>query len=159
MTTQFGMPWPAEDCAKILALAEEGKTMEQIGEIMGRKPGAIRTKLKRLRPGSSFKRASWSEEEKAKLFSLRDGARLGWTEIADRLGRPSGTVYAKYVYLKNLAKRGACVQAAYGFTVPQECIDERARRLAAPLTIAAYVLGDPKPGYSALDRKRQGLPV
>jgi hypothetical protein len=33
----------------------------------------------------------------------------------------------------------------------------RAARIAAPKTITAMLLGDPPPGWSSLDRKRQGV--
>lgn len=43
--------------------------------------------------------------------------------------------------------------------VPDDVFTERNQRLAAPRTIGSLILGDPLPGFSALDRKRQGLPV
>ena len=159
MTTQFGLPWSDEDCDKILALSQEGKTLEQIAEIMGRKAGAIRTKLKRLRPGVSLKRVSWSKEEKALLINLKENARLGWSEIAVRLGRPSGTCYSKYKYLKHIGSTGPRIQTTNGLMIPEQVLAERERRQSAPLTISAYVLGDPPRGYSALDRKREGAPA
>jgi hypothetical protein len=153
MTTQFGMVWSAEDCTKVLALADEGKSLEEIGSMMGRKPGSIRTKLKRLRPGTSLKLVAWTEADKKQLISLRDGAKLGWTEIGERLGRPSGTVYDKYKYLKHASSIGPRIQSTNGMLIPEEVLAERNRRQAAPITISAYVLGDPRPGFSALDRR------
>lgn len=41
--------------------------------------------------------------------------------------------------------------------VPGEVLAERDMRLSAPLTVSAFVLGDPPRGFSALDRKRQGV--
>jgi hypothetical protein len=154
MTTQFGTPWSVEDCVKVLALADEGKGLEEIGTLMGRKPGSVRTKIKRLRPGTSLKLVAWTEADKKQLLALRDGAKLGWTEIGTRLGRPSGTVYDKYKYLKNVGSVGPRIQSANGMLIPEEVFADRERRNSAPLTISAYVLGDPRPGYSALDQKR-----
>jgi len=45
------------------------------------------------------------------------------------------------------------------FRAVPEVLAERDYRLSLPRTIGQIVLGDPPPGYSALDRKRQGLPV
>lgn len=154
MTTQFGTPWSVEDCVKVLALADEGKSLEEIGTLMGRKPGSIRTKIKRLRPGTSLKLVAWTEADKKQLLALRDGAKLGWTEIGARLGRPSGTVYDKYKYLKHASSIGPRIQSTNGMLIPEDVLADRERRQSAPLTISAYVLGDPRPGYSALDQKR-----
>jgi hypothetical protein len=41
--------------------------------------------------------------------------------------------------------------------VPEDVLAERNTRLSAPRTVSAFVLGDPPAGFSALDRKRQGL--
>jgi hypothetical protein len=43
--------------------------------------------------------------------------------------------------------------------VPDDVLIERNARYSAPRTISASLLGDPPAGFSALDRKRQGLPV
>jgi len=156
MTTQFGLPWSDEECLKVQALAAEGKSLEEIGEIMGRKPGAVRTKLKRLRPGESLKRVSWTKEDIALLVNLKENARLGWSEIAIRLGRPSGTCYSKYQYLRHVGKTGPRIQASNGMMIPKEVFDDRDRRQSAPITVTGFVLGDPPIGYSALDRKMAG---
>jgi hypothetical protein len=100
-----------------------------------------------------LKLVAWTEADKKQLIALRDGAKLGWTEIGQRLGRPSGTVYDKYKYLKHASSIGPRIQSTNGMLIPEDVLAERERRLAAPITIAAYVLGDPRPGYSALDRR------
>jgi hypothetical protein len=151
------MPWTEEAVSRLLALSQEGKSLEEMGAIMGRKPGAIRTKLKRLRPGVSLKRVAWTEEDKALLVDLKEKFGLGWSEIAVRLGRPSGTCYTKYQYLKHVAApKGPRVQTSNGMMIPREVFDERDRRQAAPLTVTGFVLGDPPIGFSALDRKMAG---
>lgn len=38
--------------------------------------------------------------------------------------------------------------------IPEEVLIERNLRVSTPRTIGAAILGDPPPGYSALDRKR-----
>ena len=45
------------------------------------------------------------------------------------------------------------------FRAVPEVLAERDYRLSLPRTIGQIILGDPPPGYSALDRKRQGLPA
>jgi hypothetical protein len=47
--------------------------------------------------------------------------------------------------------------AALAVRAPAEVMEDRARRMAAPKTITGMLCGDPPPGWSALDRKRQGV--
>lgn len=41
--------------------------------------------------------------------------------------------------------------------VPDAVLFDRDRRLCAPITINTLILGDPAPGFSALDRKMAGV--
>lgn len=49
---------------------------------------------------------------------------------------------------------GGSPEAHSRMVVPQEVLIERERRLAAPQPAAAALLGDPRPGQSALDKAR-----
>jgi hypothetical protein len=65
----------------------------------------------------------------------------------------------------SVTRKGRSAVAAFDHPVmtnkraPDERIAEREYRLALPRTLTGQYFGDPPPGYSALDRKRQGLPV
>lgn len=43
---------------------------------------------------------------------------------------------------------------AAGLIVPDSVYEDAARRMSAPRSITALVMGDPAPGHSALDRKQ-----
>lgn len=47
-------------------------------------------------------------------------------------------------------------RAVLQIEIPADVLDDRECRMSAPRTITASVLGDPPPGYSALDRKQSG---
>jgi hypothetical protein len=84
---------------------------------------------------------------------LRDEMRLGWSEIAKRIGRPSGTCYSKYYDTKRGASRHKVV-------MQRELVDANShrewlhRQSLEPASLTAAILGDPLPGYSALDQRR-----
>ena len=42
-------PWSEEEESQLLALEEEGKTKEEIAQILGRKKGAIYSRLKKIK--------------------------------------------------------------------------------------------------------------
>jgi hypothetical protein len=48
------------------------------------------------------------------------------------------------------------INAVCQLEIPSDVLDDRERRMLAPRSITAFVLGDPPPGYSALDRKQSG---
>jgi hypothetical protein len=79
-----------------------------------------------------------SEDKRAKLDranALRR-ARMGWT------------------------KRSYHIPAAFvPMDIPAELLRDRDARINTPITVTAMLCGDPPPGWSSLDRKRQGLPV
>lgn len=45
-----------------------------------------------------------------------------------------------------------------GARAAPDLLEEARRRLEAPRTLSQMLMGDPPPGYSALDRKRQNIP-
>lgn len=122
----------------------------------------------------------WSDEETERLLDLMKTHGRNFKVIGHLLNRsPQSaehrwrwTTLSRDQILEKAAKervRQAAMRAAYRsqgnvkpaakIEVPDDVIIERNARFSAPRTISAFVLGDPPPGFSALDRKRQGLPV
>lgn len=124
-------PWTKEETEKLRSLiAEYGLKYELVGQIMGRSAGSVEHRWRWI---------NITQEERD-----RRNARERKNNETSRLIR--GTA----------KERGEQVTR---LKVPQDVFVERSARLAAPMTISAFVLGDPPIGYSALDRKRQGLSV
>ena len=116
----------------------------------------------------------WSDEETAALQQhLADRKKL--REIAELIGRPVSSISNKVARLTADPRRREArlaekrerdavyhVIAPYNHEYPEsvlkgrpsvEALRERDLRLAAPLTPNCIILGDPPPGYSALDRR------
>lgn len=104
---------------------------------------------------------------------LREKQKISWDDIASRLGttrhRLRVVFEPDYIgkkraywheYRKNYQSAGA-VRNIIGHspTVPAECMEERERALAAPMSLTALLMGDPAPGRSALDKRRIRLIV
>jgi transposase len=90
-------PWSKEDIAKLKALHGEGKTPNEIGEIIGRSANMVRNKIRRYRLPYVVKCIRWTAEEDALLVEYRkDGYES--KEIAELMGRPL------YSIVKRVAK-------------------------------------------------------
>jgi hypothetical protein len=99
------------------------------------------------------KRTSWTESDEARLLHLRDVKHLKWDEIAQIMGRPLPSCHAKWDYLRRGFKRHPTEAVQSKNIVPPECDEDRARRLLLePRDLTASLLGDPLPGYSALEK-------
>src|SRR4051812_136286 len=95
-------PWFDADVEQLRALVANNTTNTEIARITGRTVLSVKSKINRMdMPARMKPQKAWPPEETAKLVMLRDEARLGWTEIAKRLGRASGTCWSKYAYVKN----------------------------------------------------------
>jgi hypothetical protein len=126
----------------------------------------------------------WSDEETQRLRELMKTHGRDFKAIGKLMGRTHQSCEHRWRWINmpadQLARRNAAeakrkkelraTEAAeknpngYDFIVrksiiPADVFIERDRRLGAPRTIGSLILGDPPPGYSALDRKRQGLPA
>jgi hypothetical protein len=127
----------------------------------------------------------WSDEETQRLRELMKTHGRDFKAIGKLMGRSHQSCEHRWRWINmpadQLARRNAAeakrkreLRAAnpvdenpckYDFVVrktmsiPDDVFTERDRRLGAPRTIGSLILGDPPPGYSALDRKRQGLPA
>ena len=95
----------------------------------------------------------WTENEVKLLFELKEDEALEWWQIAEHLGRRIDNCKQKYFDTKSRrrAARGESFQAAPNAAIIDRERRERARENAS---LTAQLLGDPAPGYSALDRRR-----
>lgn len=97
------------------------------------------------------KRSNWSAEELLMLRELRDIQKRPWSEIADMMGRPKATVAGKYT---DMMRPKGHHRVSSTDIVPTECDEDRRRRQSLePRDITASFMGDPLPGYSALERR------
>jgi hypothetical protein len=86
--------------------------------------------------------------------------RWRWINMpADQLENRNKRELARKAKIRQLEKGMKHDLPVRKLIVPDRVLIERERRVSAPVTINSLILGDPLPGYSALDRKRQGLPV
>lgn len=123
---------------------------------------------------------NWSAEENAELFRLK-AAKYPVDVIASKIGRTYNAVVERWRWIHkseekrqrrrdqiNLTRRrngekpyvpsaGHGGYAVRANRPNDTLIAEARKRLYAPRTISQELFGDPAPGYSALDRKRQGI--
>lgn len=117
----------------------------------------------------------WSDEETERLLGLMKAHGRDFKTIGRLIGRTPQSAEHRWRWVslsaEDIAERTkrdkirqaairAAVKARDGLLVPKMVIpddvaNERNRRMSAPLTVSAYVLGDPPVGFSALDRKCQ----
>lgn len=91
----------------------------------------------------------WTDEEVRRLFELKAQG-LSWRQIGVALNRNYHSVNSKWVDMHRNRSHPNTHDAA----VPKHVIAEREHRLNAPLTITAFVFGDPPIGFSALEGRR-----
>lgn len=97
-----------------------------------------------------YGRHFWTQEQVELLFELRDDEAWEWPEIAKHLGIDQNKCVAKYEneYSRHKTR---CEKA------PNKLFIDREHRAAARdrQDLTAQFFGDPPPGYSALDQRRQ----
>lgn len=123
---------------------------------------------------------TWTKEETASLREMR-GKGCNWEEIGSAVRRSAQSCKEHWRWLhmseELREKRRLRVnerrrtRAGHGYLPAattagyisvsgrpiEDLIAEARQRLNAPRTISQMVFGDPPPGYSALDRKRQAI--
>lgn len=145
-------PWLDDELARLRELVAANVGNVEIAKALGRSVLSVKSKINRLGMPARIKiQKAWPPEETAQLLRLRDECRLGWNEIAKRLGRPSGTCYSKYTYVKNSTPKN---KVARPEPLNAESVREWLHRSSlSHQTLTAAIMGDPLPGYSALDRR------
>lgn len=106
----------------------------------------------------------WTEKDIALLIELRDVRLLKWPQIARALARSAGSCCVTHSKVKTGTYKPRVVRAptrseiesTQHFKLTDQHIAAReARRAAADRrSLTATFCGDPPPGYSALDQKR-----
>ncbi|MGM4987391.1 hypothetical protein [Tardiphaga sp. 841_E9_N1_2] len=112
----------------------------------------VRTAAKRLGfKVKVFRCSSWTAEEDAKLLLLRE-QKMRWGDIAHEFDRPRSSCAGRYA---DLTDPPVCTNLVADRTiVPAERFIDRDRRInCAPRDLTASMFGDPKPGFSALERR------
>lgn len=102
------------------------------------------------------KKSTWTEEDIAYLFHKRDVEKKIWRVIGSELGRSTTAVQWKYEIIRHPREATPkipiyvrCEKAS------EETIRERNYRVNLfPTDLTAAFFNDPKPGYSALDKRR-----
>src|SRR6185312_7352486 len=119
--------WAAQDWRRAKELLQRGYSINAVSTLMGRPPKQVSEKLR------------WENTsvEKREARRLRINARRHATGEYKSTPRPDGP--------------------STGPRADPGLFEERDRRLAAPKTLSGWLLGDPPVGFSALDRKRQGI--
>lgn len=145
-------PWFDAEVEQLRSLVASNVGNVEIAKALGRTVLSVKSKVNRLgMPARVKPQKSWPPEETEQLLRLRDEMRLGWSEIAKRLNRSSGTCHSKYTYMKNAAPKN---RVAPREPANAETHREWLRRMSlSPASLTAALLGDPLPGYSALDKR------
>lgn len=116
--------WTAEDWQRVQDMLQAGKTPLQIGASIGRSAHQVRSKIQ------WEKTPIQKREDRRILINARRHA-SGEYKSTPRPDSPK-----------------------MGSKASPDLLAEAKKRLYAPRTISQHLMGDPAPGYSALDRKR-----
>lgn len=92
----------------------------------------------------------WTAKELIASQRMRVEGRT-YAQVAEFLGRTRSAVKARFAKLDRPSRAARTIP----MFVPESALEERDRRLAlAPRDTTALLLGDPLPGFSALERAR-----
>jgi hypothetical protein len=155
--------WTAEDIEELRQLRHGGMAYKAIAlRFPGATPKACEKqyqKLIRTTGEIPFKRArdpnagnSWTEDEESAVQQYL-AAGLTWAEIAKRLHRSVAACKTRFSERRRGQRGGPII-----LTTRREAVETARQQqltLPQPASITAWVCGDPLPGRSALDQKRQ----
>lgn len=122
--------WHPEEYKRAMDLIARGHTIPSAAAIIGRSPAQLREKMR------------WEGMSKARREELREMTNMR----------------RRNKYIASMPRGPGAYATTSGRPAP-DMLAEAQKRLYAPRTISQEIFGDPPPGYSALDRKRQGLPA
>ena len=152
--------WDDEKRHQIRQFREAGLSYR---EIANRFPGtsakAIEKQYRRIVRGDAtapkwVNARKWNEQEDAALRHAFDSG-LAWDAVASAVGRSIDACKARSLLL-GMARRPTMAQRAIERIEKIEQVRCKPRALPMPESITASICGDPLPGRSALDLKRQG---
>lgn len=152
-----GKVWTDEERDRALLLNEQGMNYPEIAKELGRTRKSVHTMFARHRAGTLVNRrylVGWKPEH---IAELRGYMERGMTnrQIAETMQRTYQAVQSKVTYLNQFDKWGQSSRpATEPNKSPEATISEwRHRQALNPRTITAALMGDPPPGYSALERR------
>jgi hypothetical protein len=149
-------PWSDTEVELLRKLAGDRETsFDVIAERLGRGVKSVKAKISRMAlPARMRTQKAWLPEEMEQLFFFRDRLNLNWNEIGRRMNRPHSTCYMRYYDFHRAPPKHKVSKEASGEPIDMERHREwRHRQTLTPVSLTAAVLGDPLPGYSALDRR------
>lgn len=151
--------WSFGDDAKLRQVWGK-KDAKQIAREMGRTAAGVNDRARRL--GLERRNAvffCWSNEAIERLRQLYNDQDLTLSQIASKVGAPSPVAVKNKAHHLGLPPRLRKAEPRLQLEVETIHVDplalyERNLRLAAPYrSLTAWFLGDPKLGFSALDRR------
>lgn len=104
-------------------------------------------------------RQFWSEADVRRLMVMRDDEAMEWEDIAAELGRPVRACSERYQTERYRAGRYLKARSEKAPSNKAVIDAERREAALAARSLTGSILGDPPPGYSALDRQRAGASV
>lgn len=159
----FGARWTPHEVQTIEAMRKQGHDFPTIAAKIGRDPKSCADRLSewRRKQGKTVKPGQWTDVEDARFFALceaQPGKKKNWKEIAAIIGRSTGACYKRY-HERNKQTRDNLEHRVPLVVVAPDAIIEARRRFAARLRQdpISLLLGEPPPGFSALDdyKRRQ----
>jgi len=148
-------PWTRKDDERLLELAGKGIVYRDIGTALKRTVAAIRLRIRIIDPDRKVRPAKdfWTNEQ-------IERARQLIADKADRSVFPGLTGHtfeqARMKMMRvRVQQRAAAMEPPPSLVVvPDEVIEERARRQIAPRDLTGVLMGDPPKGFSALEGRR-----
>lgn len=168
MTKQHQKWWTAAERDLLEKLRADNYDWETISARCGHTIGSCKTTLSNIQARRAAqaagkivkapraKQRAWTEEECARLLHLKEVEKKTWREIDALLGRRKGTSHSKYIAIRDPLPV-SMIEPANRVVLSEKALAERAaRQRLEHQSLTAAFCGDPLPGYSALDQKRDG---
>lgn len=162
--SRAGLRWTPDELEQLQTLRErDNLDFPTIGARLERDPKSCEVQLCKLRRKLNSPRVCpprWSADEDAALIKARETEDREWDDVAGIVGRSVGACMRRLTTIRT--NRAVRHRADGGMSAarpdPASIAAGRAyRRAQDERPWQARFLNDPPPGYSALDRKRQGL--
>lgn len=158
-----GARWTPHEIQTIETLRKQGLDFPTIAAQIGRDPKSCADRLSawRRKQGKTVKPGQWTSVEDARFFALCEaeaGKKKNWKEIAAVIGRSTGACYKRY-HERDKRTRDNLEHRVPLVVVDPDAVLKARLRYDARLrqSPCSLLLGEPPPGFSALDdyRRRQ----
>ncbi len=156
--------WCPEDDSKLIELRAQGLPWKEIAwrinhgsTCVNRTADACSGRYRKIVPHKQRSRFynthdRWSSEDEERLARMMR-QRMKPREIAAAIGKSSRAVHNKINYVRN-PRHAAQIDTDTRVWAPPHLLEDRDRRMMAERSITAFILGDPAPVQSALDKKQ-----